>query len=49
MEGIRELRLEFFLEYLLPEGDEALSEEAESAIASILTNDVAQRPEAKGL
>jgi hypothetical protein len=34
---------------LLPEGDEALSEEAETAIAGILVKDVAHRPQAEGL
>lgn len=39
----------FFAEYLLPEGDEAISEDAEAAIAGILVKEVANRPEAKGL
>jgi hypothetical protein len=41
--------LNIFSEYLLPEGDEALSEDAEAAIATILVKDITQRPEAKGL
>ncbi|XP_028393875.1 serine/threonine-protein kinase greatwall-like [Dendronephthya gigantea] len=36
-------------EYLLPEGEEALSEDAETAIAGILVKDVSQRPEAGGI
>ena len=40
--------LHFLSEYLLPEGDEALSEDAEAAIAGILVKDVTQRPEAQG-
>ena len=38
-----------FSEYLLPEGDEALSDDAERAISSILVPEVPQRPGAKGL
>jgi hypothetical protein len=41
--------LNIFSEYLLPEGDEALSEDAEAAIATILVKDITQRPSAKGL
>ena len=37
-----------FSEYLLPEGDEALSEDAEAAIAGILVKDITKRPEAQG-
>lgn len=37
------------LEYLLPEGEEALSNVAESAIASILVKDPSKRPKAEGL